>query len=799
MKKNISINISGIIFHIEEDGYELLRKYLDSVNRYFSNFEDSTEILADIEGRIAEIFLSKLNDSKQVITAEDVNALMSIMGSVNDFKAAEESEFVTESTATSTKDYSQKERASGSKQESKTETGSSTYKSSEPKRLYRDQQRQFLGGVCAGLANYFNVDAVWIRLLFALLMFAYGTAILLYIILWIAVPGSTNLDEPVVGKKLYRDSETKVLGGVSSGIAAYFGIDVVVVRILFLISFFFFGTGFLLYIILWVVLPEAKTVTERMQMQGEPVTLSNIESNIKKNINEDSNKEESTLAKILLLPFRALAAILTALGKILVPIVEVIRLAFGVSVSIVAVMLIFCLFIVGGVFMGMVTTFPEWISLGPITNSTFPLEAFTNSFPPFFIVTAFIVILIPLVFSLLLGISIVVKRLIFGATIGWSLFAMFLAGVIVLSIMIPRIVYSFKESGEYKVENEFEPNGKTLVLNLREIGLDDYNATRLTLKGHDKASVRLVQRFEAQGETVSAAIENTKMVDYNVSFSDSTLLFDSNLKFKDKALFRAQEVDMVLYIPYNMPFVMDRGMCRFISQYVSWDDFDNETWNMTERGLECLSCESTKTADMNTSWSFDEVEISGYVDVTITESSRYSVELIGKNSEKAKYTIEQSGNTLVIKYRDFQEDKNFNWRKDMVLFDEVEVSISMPRIEKIQAKGAGKLNFRDFTSDDVEIELLGAFRARGDLTAHHLLVDIKGASELELTGEANNLDATITGASRLKAYNFEVRDAIVETVGVSSAQIMATGVLELNEGVGSSIKYRGNPEEVKKN
>ena len=73
MKKNISINISGIIFHIEEDGYEVLRKYLDSVNRYFSSFEDSSEIFADIEGRIAEIFLSKLSDGKQVVTHEDVN------------------------------------------------------------------------------------------------------------------------------------------------------------------------------------------------------------------------------------------------------------------------------------------------------------------------------------------------------------------------------------------------------------------------------------------------------------------------------------------------------------------------------------------------------------------------------------------------------------------------------------------------------------------------------------------------------------------------------------------------------
>src|SRR6187551_2195237 len=99
MKKNISINISGIIFHIEEDGYEHLRKYLDSINKYFASFEDSSEILADIESRVAEIFLSKLNEGKQVITAEDVNSLITTMGSVSDFKAAEEQEFSQGETA----------------------------------------------------------------------------------------------------------------------------------------------------------------------------------------------------------------------------------------------------------------------------------------------------------------------------------------------------------------------------------------------------------------------------------------------------------------------------------------------------------------------------------------------------------------------------------------------------------------------------------------------------------------------------------------------------------------------------
>src|SRR6187431_1310403 len=107
MKKNISINISGIIFHIEEDGYDSLKKYLDSINKYFSSFEDSSEILADIESRIAEIFLSKLNEEKQVISADDVNALVTTMGSVSDFKAAENEDFSNKEEASKSQSTTQ--------------------------------------------------------------------------------------------------------------------------------------------------------------------------------------------------------------------------------------------------------------------------------------------------------------------------------------------------------------------------------------------------------------------------------------------------------------------------------------------------------------------------------------------------------------------------------------------------------------------------------------------------------------------------------------------------------------------
>src|SRR5690606_15920718 len=179
--------------------------------------------------------------------------------------------------------------------------------SSAPKSLQRDMKRKIMGGVCAGLGNYFNVDPVWIRLLFALLIIFTGVFLVVYIILWIAVPASWDLEEPKTGKKMFRDPERKVLGGVAAGVAAYFGIDISFVRILFIVSLFLGAVGFFVYIALWVILPEAHTITDRIQMEGEPVTLSNIESTIKKNLNEKETGEESTLTKIILLPFRLIA------------------------------------------------------------------------------------------------------------------------------------------------------------------------------------------------------------------------------------------------------------------------------------------------------------------------------------------------------------------------------------------------------------------------------------------------------------------------------------------------------------
>jgi phage shock protein PspC (stress-responsive transcriptional regulator) len=809
MKKNISINISGIIFHIEEDGYDTLRKYLDSITKYFASFEDSSEIMADIESRIAEIFLSKLNEGKQVITAEDVSSLITTMGSVNDFRAVEEQEFASGPKSQSTKNEFTPEpdaTTSSSASSSGQGTGSSARNFTPSRQLMRDQQRKILGGVCAGLGNYFNVDPLWIRLLFAVLAFAYGITIFAYLVMWIVVPGSYTLDEPTVDKKMFRDPERKVLAGVSGGVASYFGIDIVVIRLLFVIFSVVGGLGFLIYIVLWITLPEARTLTDRMQMQGEPVTLSNIESTIKKNLNVDQDKEESPATKILLFPFRLLAMVLSALAKVIGPLVEALRVLIGIVIMLVGISFAFSVLVAGGVILGLLSStafsFPELV--GSPDGFGIPVQAFSRAFPSWIAVAGFVACLIPSIMIILLGVSMIARKIVFGAKAGWTLFVLFFISIIMITIGVPRIIYAFKEDGTYKVEKSYPVTAKRAVLRMRETGMDDYHETSLSLKGYEGKEFKLVQEFQAQGTTRQKAIENAQMVEYAVDVQDSVFTFDSNVTFKSDAIFRAQRLEMTLYIPYDFPFTMTEDVSRFITQYVDSDFLEGETWRMTPRGLDCLTCpvaegdpetkeETSKSFDLS---DFDAVEVSGIFDLRITQGNEYSVELVGPEEEKQKYHIEHDGNSLVIQYNN---SDHLNWSKDILNIDKIRINITMPSLQKIKGKGAGDISFKNFTAEELEIDLIGAVKATGDdVEANRVTIHLSGASKLDLDGSGNTMEAEIQGASSLRAYNFEVEDAMVEANGASSAKVNVTHSLEIEEGVASDIDYRGNPEITKR-
>src|ERR1700748_2094911 len=136
MNKTIIININGIVFHIEEDAYDVLKSYMTDVKRHFLNSADSLEITSDIENRIAEMFSDVLTrDNKQVIVEQDVNAVIQQMGRVEDFDEV----------------YDDGKNPAA---------GAYTYTTNE-RRLFRDPDDHLVSGVCAGIANYFNIQPLW--------------------------------------------------------------------------------------------------------------------------------------------------------------------------------------------------------------------------------------------------------------------------------------------------------------------------------------------------------------------------------------------------------------------------------------------------------------------------------------------------------------------------------------------------------------------------------------------------------------------------------------------------------------
>lgn len=297
MNKVININFQGRVIPIEEPAYEELKKYIDSLRAYFANEEGKEEIINDIENRIAELFSEKLKAGQSFISEAHVDAIIASMGRPEQF---DELSFEAESNQTSSS--SDKEQS----QEFK-------YDPSPRGSLFRNENDKILGGVCSGIGAYLKIDTTLVRVLFAMLAFgAFGTGLVLYIILWAILP-SRYLNPVAVTRKLYRDADQKVIGGVCSGIAQYFRIAVWIPRLIFalplIVGFFeipftilffpvaasFSGTMFLIYIILWVVVPKAVTASEKLEMKGQRVDLESIKhkvqdelQGVKKNVSDNA-------------------------------------------------------------------------------------------------------------------------------------------------------------------------------------------------------------------------------------------------------------------------------------------------------------------------------------------------------------------------------------------------------------------------------------------------------------------------------------------------------------------------------
>ncbi|MCP9770544.1 PspC domain-containing protein [Lacihabitans sp. LS3-19] len=802
MKKTLQITIGGLIFNIEEDAYAKLSQYLEAIKKYFSSYESCEEITQDIEGRIAEKFYEK-SQNGGVIEMDDVDKIIKSMGTVSDFEAIQEDEDLSKEPISETS--------------SETENPSANH-NTPPTKFYRDGKNKALGGVLSGIAHRFEFDVVWARILFIVLGFGLidigiGFFIFVaYFVCWIAFPERNDLEENKKIKKFYRNPENKVLGGVATGLASYLKMDLVIIRVLFVISGFFL-IGILLYIIFWIVAPTANTLTQKMELKGQAVTIENIESTIKTNSISEGPRQESAIAKLLLFPFRLVGIILKAFSRLLNPLGSIVKIFAGLLLLILGTSLAFAALVSTGAFFGVITH-SDWFNGGHV------IGLFSKDIPAIGGFFGFLALFIPAISIILVGISLLVGKRQGNRNFWLTILTLWLAGILGVSVISTKYAMNFSRSNSYEDETILSTPKGTLYLDAkeREFMDDDVFDTRVSIETSPNENLTLKQRFISKGRTKEEAIENSKKINYLVTQRDSLLIFPENFIIANNTPFRNQKVITTLYIPKNQRFKMTSNFVhRVYSQSwnlkrrfgIDWEDIQKYTFIMDDNGkVKCEDCpeltedekeaverkndsddnfyagsefnehgEFHKTVKVD---DFENIKFGANYIVTIKQGTEASLEIYSNREEELNDIEAKVRNrTLEIEYDD-------PFRKHDA---DIHIYITTQKIKDLDISGASIVKVFGFENlDKLNIEMGGASKAAFQVKSDKIDIDASGASLITFKGECNTLRAELSGASELNTRDCKIENADIEAHGASVAKLGKIKNLRSDTSGGSSIE-----------
>lgn len=491
MNKIISANINGFVFNIDEMAYDKLKQYLETIRQRVNN----QETIMDIENRIAELFDYRLKNGSQAIFDRDVEDIMSQIGSPEQF-GQEETESRTEKTETS---YSYNER-----------------------RKYR---------------------------------------------------------------RMYRNDDDKVIGGVCSGIAAYFGIDPLFLRIGFGVSFFVFGAGFLFYIFLMVILPKAITPAEKLEMMGEPVDFNNLGKTIEKDFKDAYVRYKPEMKT----GFERFVEIMVKVG------------------SIVLIVLMISIFVPVGI--GLFTSIGVASWFLPTMNSYIFMSPNEGIIVLIGLILFFIIPLIGGIYKL---IRVAFKTRPMNKYVSISLSLFWFIGFCLLAYSTYSIGKEFSISRSIVTTDtlDIKPN-TTLVIRANTTGgnqrfiisddegehhhrtihssedarefideLDDEIGRNVRLKivrGYgSKPVVKVIRR--SSGNSGRSAYLFAERISYDYSKDSSSIILNDHFTKGEARLWRNQKVRIILEIPKDMDFILD-GTCDEIMNDTHFDDYDHHDEN----------------------------------------------------------------------------------------------------------------------------------------------------------------------------------------------------------------------------
>jgi phage shock protein PspC (stress-responsive transcriptional regulator) len=592
MKKIININLSGRVVPIEDSAYEKLQEYIESLRRYFANEEGRDEIINDIESRIAELMSEKVRKGADSITDADVNEIANSMGRPEDFEGEEIKE-QSYSSASTAQQFAQTEAPPKLK-----------------RGLYRDTSDKFIGGVCSGIAAYLNVDPAIVRILFAIITFGgFGLGFLAYIILWIVLPARDV--EGYTGKRLFRNPEGKMIGGVCNGLAAYFNKSTSTIRIIFLApillnilinllsgfgsrgDFIFFpnivfgsitSTFVVAYIILWIVLPEARSPYEKMEMRGEKVDVNTIKQNVQDRA-KDFGEEVKSAAQNFSTKAKEFAQ--TSGKTFATEVRQVSRpIGSGIGHAIAVLFKVFFLFIAGTIALALFGVLMAAIFGG---LAWWPVNDYlwTNRSQPLFAWGTLILFLgVPLIGFLVWIIRRVIGVKSRSSYLGWifgGLWALGWVSVILLVSAIARETRYFENAEPLTVIPISQPTNKMTVVvsqpvleftdrfwwadNDAEGWNIDEDSLKLSLvdftveKSLD-ADYHVILVKKSMGRSLNDARKRAGEIQYPISSKDSILDIGNGFAISKDSKYRGQMIELKIQVPVGKKLRFDETVTR---------------------------------------------------------------------------------------------------------------------------------------------------------------------------------------------------------------------------------------------
>ena len=520
MNKTININLAGSFFHVDENAYAHLQKYLDAVRATLSPEDSIEEIMNDIEARIAELFSESMTSNDQVITLSRVKEIIDIMGQPQDF----DPEGAAEPNA------------------------AEQYKSI--KQLFRDEENKYLGGVASGLGHYLGIDCLWIRLIWLLLFF------------------------------------------------------------------FSSGTFFMIYILFWILVPAAKSTSDKLKMKGEPINISNIEKRVKEGYDKFSDNMKSVdYDKYGNQVKRGSNRVVEVIGNLLKGTLTVLAKLLGV------LMLIFSITTLLGLAFGLFSagSLEFWGQADLIQY----YQAVSVAQIPFWalLTIVFLAVGIPFIVLFIVGLKLLIPNL---KSMGWTpkilILALWIASILALIFFGAKHASFSSVTGQFQREIPLpisKNDSLTLIMNQSLLSGryserdDDFkikmdadnnpsivtNNVRLIVRSTQKEEGFIKVDSYADGATLDEAQDKAMQINYQIQYTDGVLELDPFLTTDLAHKYRDQHVEVIVYLPTGSVLWADHNTHSYHQNTRAYNDlldsgYEGHYMQVLDRELICLDCSS---------------------------------------------------------------------------------------------------------------------------------------------------------------------------------------------------------------